>query len=158
MAIATTIDLLQAVNRAVQGVKRAPELARYPTAIDAVDCPYVISWPAEGQFFTKGGETKRQDRIYRVICYIEPLGLNDIPTRAVEATALLQRFIDAYIDRANVALADPQGAQPTYQVTIESGPEHVHTDSGLVSNLLFGKNTFHGFELRINVRELWVDT
>ena len=154
MAISTTINLLQALNRSITGIKRAPDLDKYPTVIDTANLPMMISWPSEAQFHIKGGGEKRQDRVYRLICYIEPLGQNDIPSRASAAATLLQRVVDTYITAANVALADPGGTN-IYQVTIESGPNHQHSDSGLVSNLLFAGKPYHGFEVRVNVRELW---
>ena len=152
MAIEDTINLLQALNQGITGIPpgAAPALTNYPTVIDFT--PFVITWPADGSWYIKGAASKQALRTYRVICFVESLGVNDIPSRAVEAVQLLQRFIDAYITAANVAQADP----PTYQVTIESGPDTPHTDGGLISSLTFGGKAYHGFELRIGVREYWL--
>lgn len=156
MAVNTTINLLQAVNRSITGVKKAPVLEKYPTQLNTADLPFVISWPAEGTWHHEGmgGALKRQDRVYRILVYIEPLGQNDIPTRAAAAAVLLQRFIEKYLDPATVALADPSGSNP-YQVTVEEGANSPHSDGGLVSNLVFGGVPYHGFEVRVRVRELW---
>ena len=154
MAINTTIDLLQALHRSMSGIRKAPNLAKYPTVIDTADLPFVIAWPSDGQFAIKGGGFKQSHRTYRVLVYVEPIGQNDIPSRAVAAVALLQTMLNAYISAANVPLADPTSTNP-YQVTIESGPTAPHTDGGIVSNLVFGGKPYHGFEIRLNVRELW---
>ena len=151
-----TINLLQAVNRSVAGVKKAPVLAKYPTKLESADLPFAISWPSDGTWHHEGmgGSQKRQDRVYRVLVYVEPLGLNDIPSRAVAAATLLQRFIEKYLAPETVPLADPGGSNP-YQVTIEEGSGSPHSDGGLVSNLVFGGVPYHGFELHVRVRELW---
>ena len=151
MSIVNAINLLQTLHSGVSGVTRAPQLAQYPTVIDTADLPYVITWPGEGQFAIKGGGYKVIHRTYRVIAFVEPLGQNDIPSRAVTAVTLLSNLIDAYITASNVALSDGP-----VQLTIESSDTNRHRDGGLVSNLSFSGKPYHGFEIRLNVRELYV--
>lgn len=158
MAIATTIDLIQNVNRAISGVRTCPTLARYPLKADTADLPLVLTIPAEGTFHHKGmgGSLKRQDRIYKIIAFVEPTGQNQFPVRAKETADLLQAFITTWLtvgitDGEPIALADP----PTYQVTIEDSESAPHSDTGIDPNLTIGGVTYHGFTISLRVRELW---
>ena len=153
MAIKDTINLLQTLNRSITGIATngAPALADYPTVLDTAALPLVITWPGVGHFYSKGGAAKQSVRIYRVLCFVEPVGVNDIPSRAVETADLMQRFIDAYISVANI----PQATPPTYQTTLESGPDMQHTDNGM-GVLTFSGKAYSGFELQITVREYWL--
>lgn len=153
MAIDTTINLIQTLNRSISGIKQAPNLAQYPTVLHTANLPYAITWPASGEWFHQGqgGSYKRENRNYRIIVYIEPLGQNDIPSRAVEAVTLLEQFKAKYLTPTTIALANP----PTYQVTIQVDEDKPITDTGLVSDLLFSGTPYHGFEIEISVRELW---
>jgi hypothetical protein len=152
--IELAINLIQAQNLLVSGVLEAPALSAYRTAIDTPNLPYVITWPAEGSFYAKGGAYKADHRIMRVIAFVEPLGQSDLPTRAVEAVQLLQAMRDRWITNSVIPLQDPVGGV-VYQITAESGPDRPHSDTGLVSNLVFSGRQFHGFEIRLNVRILW---
>jgi len=145
-----TANYLQTLNASVTGVASAPQLSQYPTAIDTPNCPTVISWPADGQWYIKGGAARQMVRTWRVICYIEPIAQNDTPSNAEAALGLMQRLINAYISVSNVSQANP----PPYQVTIESGPDMQHSDGGLGTNM-FGGKPFVAFELRVHVRALW---
>lgn len=155
MSTAATIDLLQTLNRTVTGLAAngAPALADYPTVLDDAALPICLTWPAEGQSYSKGGGAKQETRTYRVVVFIEMLGLNDIPSNAVAAAALHQAFKDLYITAGNIALATP----PTYQVTIETAPNGAHvSDGGIVPSLSFGGRPMIGFEFRVPVREYWL--
>lgn len=145
------IDALQALHRTVAGVQTAPALATYPTVIDTAMLPCLIVWPTQGQWYVKGGAERQMLRTFSVIAYVEPLGQNTAPTRAVQAIDLLQRLINTYTDVANIPLAGP----PPYQLTIESAPERQHSDGGLQSDLAFGGRAFHGFVVSLNVRAVW---
>lgn len=145
-----TANYLQTINRAVTGVAYAPPVSEYPTTIDTPNCPMVISWPADGQWYIKGGAARQMVRTWRVICYIEPVAQNDTPSNAEAALLVMQRLINAYISVANVSQANP----PPYQLTIESGPDMQHSDGGLGLNMFRGVQ-FVAFELRINVRALY---
>lgn len=158
MAIATTIDLIQGVNRAISGVRTCPALSRYPLKADTADLPLVLTLPAEGTFHHEGigGGLKRQDRVYRIIVFVEPIGQNQFPVRAYDTAVLLQAFIDRWLTVSTetglpVALADP----PTYQVTVEASISNPHSDTGIDPNLTIGGVPYHGFTISLRVRELW---
>lgn len=150
------INDIQALNRTTTGVQAAPALNDYPTVIDTADLPLVITWPGAGTWHHKGmgGAQKRQDRSLRVLCFVDPLGQNDIPSRAAEGVVLLQRLINLYLNPDSVPVTDPTGAEP-YQITIEEGDSNPHSDSGLVSNLSFAGKSYSGFEIKLRARVLW---
>jgi hypothetical protein len=155
VSTAATIDLIQALNRTVTGLAQngAPALADYPTVLDDAALPLCLTWPADGESYSKGGGAKQERRTYRVIVFIEFAGLNDIPTNAQAAVALHQRFKDLYITVANIPLATP----PPYQVTIETAPDGAHvSDGGIVPSLSFSGKPYIGFEFRVPVREYWL--
>ena len=145
-----TANYLQVLNRAITGVALAPPVNEYPTTLDTPNCPMVLAWPSEGQWYVKGGAARQQLRTWRVVCYYEPIAQNDVPTNTEGALLLIQRLINAYTNVANVPQANP----PPYQLTIESGPDMQHTDGGLDVRQFRGV-TFAGFELRITVRALY---
>ena len=153
MAIADTVDLIQTLIRNAGLGTTVPAFAAYPLKADTADLPLILTLPSEGTFHHKGvgGALKRQDRTYRVIVFVEPLGQSVFPTRAIAAATLLQSLIDLFLMPSSVALADP----PTYQVTIEEGAGNPHSDTGIVPSLEIGGAAHHGFEIRLRVRELW---
>lgn len=158
MSIDTTTDLIQAINRSVTGVRKAPPMASYPLKADTADLPLILTWQGEATWHHEGlgGGKRRQDRIYHILGFIEPLGQSELPTRALAATRLLQAIIDRWltVDQVNgdpVALADP----PTYQVTAQASSGSPHSDTGIVSDLSIGGVAFHGFRIRLRVREIW---
>lgn len=145
-----TANYLQAINRAITGVGSAPDVSEYPTTVDTMNLPTVLSWPADGQWYIKGGAARQMVRTWRVICYIMPVAQNDMPTNTEAALLVMQRMINAYTNVANVSQANP----PPYQLTIESGPDMQHSDGGLGLNMFRGVQ-FTAFELRVHIRALW---
>lgn len=153
MAVDTTINLLQTLNASIQGVVSSPQMSAYPTVIDTAACPYVITWPTQGDWYMKGGGWKVQTRTYAVLCYVVPIAQDDIPSNLTLSAPLFQRFIDAYVSAANIAQANV----PTYQVTIASREDGTHhTDDGIRSDLRMSGKTWHGFILHVRVREQWL--
>ena|SRR3569832_1544972 len=146
-----TANYLQAYNRAVAGVQFAPNLANYPTALDTLNLPTVLVWPSDGRWYVKGGAARQSMRTWLVLCYLQPLAQNDIPSNAVDAVGLLDRLINAYLNVNHIPIANP----PPYQLTVESSIDLQHSDGGIVPDLQFGGKPFYGFRLRINVRALW---
>lgn len=153
MSITATIDLIQTVNRGVAGVRLAPALAAYPLKADTADLPLVLTWPAEGTWQSElGGSKRRQDRTYRVICFVEPLGQSEMPKRLDSAAVLLQAMIETWVAPSTAALASPINAGDK-QVTVEVG--RPQEDTGITPSLSIGGLPHFGFELRLRVRELW---
>jgi|GEM_PF-1826127 len=149
-----TMNLLQTLNASVSTVK-APAVASYPTVLDTPNLPCIITWPGAADWWIKGGGFIEMLRTYRIICFIQPLGQDDIPSRTVDGVTLLQQIGNLYVNVANVAQANP----PPYQLTIESDPSGTHhADGGLVPSISFGGKPFVGFELSVKVRALWIPT
>lgn len=148
------VNALQTLNASIAGVTFAPQLSAYPTQLNTMQLPALLTWPSDGQLYVKGGAARASVRTFVVLGFVQPLTQNDIPTNAAAALLLLQRCINAYTNVSNIPLANPSPTVP-YQLTIESGPDMQHSDGGLVPDLSFGGAAFHGFRLRINVRALW---
>src|SRR3954470_24277104 len=92
--IQDTINAMQALHRAVADIATAPPLDQYPTVLDTGTIPYILTWPGPGTWHHggMGGSPRRQDRTMFVLCYLRPLGQNDIPSRAVEGALIMQRL------------------------------------------------------------------
>lgn len=146
-----SIDALQALHRTVSGVITAPALAGYPTVLETAMLPCVLVWPVQGSWYVKGGAARQMVRTMQVLGYVEPLGQNTIPTRAVQAIDLLQRLINLYTTISAIPLSNP----PPYQLTIESSSDLPHQDGGLQADLAFGGRAYAGFMISLNVRAIW---
>lgn len=164
--IELAINLIQAQNAGVTWTKAdgstgrialCPSLDKYPTNLTTANLPCVITWPADGSWYIKGGGYRVDHRAMRILGFVEPLGQSDIPSRALDATRLLQALRNLWITASTVPIQDPVGGV-NYQITAESGPDKPHTDRGLVSDLSFGGTTYHGFEITLNIRTLWSST
>ncbi len=159
MGIVQTINLIQTVNATISGVRKAPQVAQYPVKADTPDLPLVLTVPAAGQWHHSGigGALKRMDRVYRIVCFLEPLGQNELPARFQDSMNLLQAFVDMWLTPTGttgypIALADPVNAGDP-QVTIADG--NPHSDTGLRRDLRMGNVLYMGFTIDLRVRELW---
>ena len=157
MSGTTTMNLLQSINATFAGIRTAPQVSAYPTALNTAALPMALTWPSDATWQRKGGfgALNREDRTYRILVFVEPLGQSDIPTRIGVAATLMATMIEGYLFRttSRIGLALPDSpTEGTHQIVIAEGP---HSDGGLVSNLQFGQVAYHGFELRVRVRELW---
>ena len=149
------VNRLQALHRDVPGIRYAPDLAEYPPNLTTANLPAVLTWPADGQWYLKGGGWRTDERTMLVLLYIAPLGQNDIPSNAAEAVSLLAQLRETHILRQNVPLADPDDNVDAYQITLESSTDRPHGDGGIEPNLAFGGALYYGARLRVNVRLLW---
>lgn len=155
MALSTTIDLIQTLIRdGGTSARKVPALSAYPLKADTADLPLVLTVPGEATWHTKGleGALRREDRVYRVIAFVEPLGQNELPTRVLLAATLLQELKDLFL--GTPALSDPT-SYGDYQVTIEQSDAQPHSDGGIVPTLQIGGVPYHGFTIELRVRELW---
>lgn len=142
------MNALQALNATIATVK-APEVARYPTAIDTASTPFAMTWPSGGEGWQKGAGYSQDTMTYRVLVYIDPVAQSDVPSHAAAGALLLQQFWNLYMNSLNTPIATP----PPYQATIQSGPSGPHiSHGGLVSTLQFRGTAWFGFELTIPVR------
>lgn len=155
MALATTIDLIQTLIRTnVAAARSVPALASYPLTAPTANLPLILTVPGEATWSTKGveGALRREDRTYRIICFYEPLGQSELPTRMLGAATLLQSVKDVIL--GTPALADPVN-YGDYQVTLEQSESTPHQDDGITPNQMIGGANYHGWEIRVRVRELW---
>lgn len=157
--IATTIDLIQTVNRSIitaWGRGKAPPLASYPLKLDTADAPLVITVPGRAQWSRQQfGSKKRTDRPYRVIVFVAPLGQNELPARIDDTVRLISAFEDTWlaVDAQGypTALQDPTNAGDRQITFVPDATE----DGGLAVDLQIGGVPWSGFEIQLGVREQW---
>ena len=152
--IERAVNLLQAQNRSIAGVRRAPDMSAYPTQINTADLPYVLTWPGPGSWYQKGHGRGLDSRTFRILAFVQPLGQNDAPTRLVQATQLLERMRDHYVTPSVIALGDP-GQNGGYQFTVESRDGNPQADDGISADLSYGGVVYLGFEIKLTVRIMW---
>jgi hypothetical protein len=149
------INRLQELHRSVTGIRYAPALAAYPTVMDTANLPAVLTWIGPEQFSQKGGGWKWARATASVFLFLEPLGQNDIPSRAAQAATVLSALRAAYIDAANIPLAEPGDNAGAYQLTLESSPGDGHTHGGIEANLGFAGAAYYGARLQVTVTMQW---
>lgn len=139
MSMTTTIATLQAKNLAISGITTAS--VNWPSSLNTADLPLAITLPSIGSWSTAAIGLNRQDRTYRIIVYVEPLGQATIDERMDRVIPIIGLLGAAY-------LAD-------LGVTADANIDQIQlpiTDSGPVE-LLFGGNAYAGFEMQLTVTE-----
>ena len=139
MSITTTIATLQAKNALITGVTTAP--TKFPASINTADLPLVLVLPGEGSWGTQAIGLKRQDRIYRILVYVEAVGQATIDERMNDVIPLLQAFGAAYL--SDISFLSDSNID---QVQIP------FTDGGAVV-LPYAGNDYTGFEMRVTITE-----
>lgn len=150
------VNRMQAIHASVPGVRYAPRLQDYPTALATAHVPAVLTWPVGGSWYAKGGGWRTDERSMLVLLFWSPLGQNDIPAHAHGALDLLCRLRARYIESSTIPLADPGDNDGGFQATIESSPERGHQDGGIEPTLQFGGAPYYGARLTVTVRVLWL--
>lgn len=146
MSIPITIAQLQMLHRGIEGVKLAP--AVYPGSLNASDLPLVLVWPGRGTTkpVTARGAVQKTERRYSVRVYVDPVGQNNYDAPAQESIALLDRFIDCYLN--NMSVMD--GYIQIVQID-DTGP----TSAGAGQTpLYFAGNAYRGFACELTVVEV----
>lgn len=151
------VNAIQAVNRGITGIVKAPTVDKYPLKIDTPDAPIALTWPKGGPWSRQQmGSKKRVDDIYSIYVYVAPIGTSMFPTRVDTTLALLTRFRETWIDLDVVgyptALADPDTAAD-WQVTVEFDGTYPQ-DAG-VGIITIGDVPWTGFEIQLKVRSQW---
>jgi hypothetical protein len=128
---------------------KAPEVAKYPTGLSTAQLPLALTWPGPSTFDFEGigGGKRRFMQSLTTIVYMQPLGQNDIPSRADESLLMLDAVRNILLD--NTAIVDSN-----YQVTLAQDLSNPHRDSGLRGDLQFGGTVFFGFTVDIRLRIL----
>jgi hypothetical protein len=140
MTITTIITALQSRHAAVDGVATAP--TAYPASIEASDCPCVLvdPWRGKTSWDSHGGDLAIAERLCRVRVFYQPAAFN-LDQGKQGAIALLEAMLADY--RANATLTDSAA------ILLERDIE----DTGIVENLPYGENTYHGFTIVLPVEE-----
>lgn len=149
---------LQALHRSLSGAGwslRAPDVAQYPTNLPTANLPMALTWVGASSFSQKGGGWGYEVLKASVFLFIEPLGQNDIPSRAALAMDVMATLIDAYRTAENIPLAQPGDNTAAYQITLESDPGNTHSHGGLVADLGFGGASYYGARFSLNVTLQW---
>lgn len=128
---------------------KAPEVSKYPTGMTTAQLPLALTWPGPSTFDFEGigGGKRRFMQGVTTIVYMQPLGQNDIPSRADEALLMLDAVRNILLDTTAVL-------DGTYQVTLAQSLERPHRDSGLRGDLQFGGAVYFGFTVDLTLRIL----
>ena len=155
MSVRATIDLIQTANRTVTLARTVPAFANYPLTADTVRLPLVLTWPDGATWRREIAESKkREDRVYVIMVFVQPIGQGELPARSSEAVTLLDAFRDFWLS------LDANGyptalANMSPQVTVMWDGEYPQdTGVGALPPLKVGGTQYTGFEIRLKVREL----
>lgn len=139
MSISTVVTALQTRHTGLSGVTLAP--ATLPASISPVMLPLAITIPGEATWTRErvgGVAVQRRQYIVRVFAAAVNSGAG-LDEGFAKATALLETFGDSY--------ATNRAAGTGYAIDAS------FTDTGHFI-LTWGENQYHGFEFRLNVREV----
>lgn len=142
MSVSSVIAGLQAIHRGIAGVAAAP--TAMPGSLNTAVQPLVLVWPGQARWSLQALGYYRQERVYEVRCYVQPVGQDRAgPENGYSNTvALLQRFGEAY-------LADPSlGGLVDGLVEL--------SDSGVLGGgpeMTVGGISYWGFVYRVTVVE-----
>ena len=107
MSIVLTINAVQDIAGAIDGVKRAPELASYPGSLNSdIDCPFVFSWPSGGQWDEAAIGLNSDVETIVISVLVAPVGQGIRGTLIAQAVTLLEAFRVTFLDIDNQDLAD----------------------------------------------------
>jgi len=140
MSVNTILEAFQAVHRAIDGVREAPDPKRMPRSLNDDQLPFVLCIPGEAEWNEQAIGYPRQNRTVVVRVFVKPVAEGEGYGPAVQVvTRLMQAFGQAY-------LAD---------VTVGGKVDHIvqpFSDSGMGA-LDYAGNLYHGFEFRVAVTE-----
>lgn len=141
--------LITTTNSRQSVTLKAPEVGKYPTGLTTAQLPLALTWPGPSTFDFEGigGGKRRFMQTVTTICYLQPLGQNDIPSRLDEALLILDAVRNKLLD--TTAILDG-----TYQVTLAQSLDRPHRDSGLRGDLQFGGAVYFGFTVDLTFRIL----
>ncbi len=124
-------------------------MERYFTALSDELCPYVQTWPTEGQFYQKGGAYKVIEATCTIFCFVESLQQKDIPTRTLQGTRIMQAMLDLFATASTIPLSSIDATG--YQITVQSGPDAPQSYSGLKGNFPYSGMPWCGFSIPLSV-------
>lgn len=155
MTIKDTVNLIQAVNRSIDGVVTVPNFDKYPLAVDSNRCPTVLTWPDTATWTRQQfGGKKREDRVYVIMVFVSSAGQGELPSRSTKAVDLLEAFREKWLSLDEngypTALAN---MSPQVTVMWQDGyPQD--TGIGVLPALKVGETSYTGFEIRLKIRYL----
>jgi hypothetical protein len=137
MSIIATLNAVQTIAGAIEGVKRAPAVASYPASLNGdTDCPFVFSWPSGGEWNEAAIGLTSDQETTTISVLVAPVATGIRGTTIALAITLLERFRLAFTDDANQDLGD----------TVEQIETARH--DGL-RTLLYAGVEFYGFQITI---------
>jgi len=96
-AIETAVNLVQAVNRQVSGIERAPDLENYPGSIYEMELPICLTDVGRG-FFQGQGEDVIGEFQFTITCLYERVAVQDPGLAKQEGLRAFGAFIAKYTD------------------------------------------------------------
>ena len=150
------INMIQAVNSEITGVRFSPTFDKYPLTADSVRLPMVLTWPGGPNIWRRDNfaSKKRVDGIYEILVFCEALGQNTLPGRSQLATTLLGAFREKWLSVDEQGYPTALSNAGTHQVTVEFDGTYPQ-DSGIQPNLQVGATAYAGFTIQLKIRELW---
>lgn len=141
MSIATTVAAMQALHRAVAGIKSAP--LAFPANLSTATLPIVLTWPGEANWNLHTLDMSRQERTYEVRCYVDPVAQDKAGPENpyVRCVALLELFGQLYLGHTTLG-----GLVDTMRVV---------SDSGIMAggDLTWAGIPYWGFTYRVSIVE-----
>lgn len=135
-------------------VQNVPDMEHYFTSLLDAQCPYVMTWPGQGQFYQKGGGYKVIEGTCTIYCFVESLHQKDIPTRTLQGTRILQAMINLFATAANIPL--DTGGSSGYQIYVASRFDQPQDYSGLRGDFPYSGMLWCGFSIPLKVHIQWI--
>lgn len=142
MTVLTTLEALQTLHLSVDGISAAP--TAMPSNLDQVTLPCALVWPGEATWDMQAVGLKRQERIYLVRVYVQPVaeGIAGPDAGYQLCAGLVEKVGAAYL--ADLSLG---GAVDHINAVRDSGV------SGGGFELKWGGVDYWGFVYRVTVVE-----
>jgi len=142
MSVETTMTALQTLHATISGVKTAT--VAMPSNLSTADLPRVLVWPGEAEWQLAAMGLKRQERVYIVRCFVQPVAQDKpgLDPGYQACVTLLEAFGQAYQD----------------DLTLSDAVDQIRTvsDSGISGGgfeLQWGQMPYWGFVYRVTVVE-----
>ena len=151
MSLSDTLGYLQTINAGVSGIKSAP--TKYPRVFNTAQLRMILTWPdACDWMHITAGDLRRQDRVWRLECYVTPLTQGQgIDGPIQDCMELLLLLAEEYLDVDNLLL---NSSSP--QVFIQTDGASLNDDGYQVLRYPPGEGTaYHGFIFRVRITEKW---
>lgn len=163
MTIASTADLLQAINRTVTGISTggAPAFASYTTLTNADGVlkdsllPLAISWAEKTEMQVIGNTEYELYTDWGIYVYAARKQQANMVAGTTTSMTLAQNFMSKYLDKDSYSVTDAQfilaAGPPTIYVNRTAPITHLF--SSLETNIIYSGIEYHGFKLGVQTKE-----